>query len=193
MSINGYATPTNVPGQFFVTYYQYVQSLIGYEKTTYITADAQIVSMTPSQGTPVDSATLIPAVLNQNVLPQQMTLAIDRTDQTLTLTTLNAGDGNNDIHVNGRYYDGVPFIIHAGGGNDTVTFDAGYSGGDFPLHIPHGIFIDGDTGNDTLIVMGSNITDDILIGGTGVNYLAGNSGNDRYILSAAGGWDWINS
>jgi Ca2+-binding RTX toxin-like protein len=179
-------TPTNVPGQFLVTAYVYVPgSLIGYEKTTNITANAQIVSMTPSQGTPVDIASLIQAVLNQNALPQQMTLAINRTDQTLTLTTLNAGDGNNRIYV-----DNISSIIHAGGGNDFVSYF--HNGGECLSYLGLGGLIDGGAGNDTIIVNGNGITDDVLIGGTGVNYLEGSGGNDRYILSAAGGWDWIN-
>jgi Ca2+-binding RTX toxin-like protein len=192
---SGYTvSPTNVPGQYLLTSYKYVAgNLMGYLQDTHIRGWAQVSSMIPGVGAPIEAIDLGHAALNHQSLPQSLTLNIDQFEQTFTLTTLNAGDADNNIHVSS--IPGLSYIIHAGGGNDVIDFMEGsFEGRSFlgnSLDIVHpGVLMDGGAGNDTLLTNAS-FSNDILFGGTGRNYLKGSGGADRYILSTVGGLDLI--
>jgi Ca2+-binding RTX toxin-like protein len=84
---------------------------------------------------------------------------------------LDGGTGNDAL--NG--YDGDD-TLYGGAGNDTLVGDDGND------------VLDGGTGNDTLYGGDGN---DTLDGGAGDDYLYGDQGADTYILSKAGGQDYI--
>ncbi|MGZ5007343.1 MAG: calcium-binding protein [Methylobacter sp.] len=184
--------PTSITGQYLLAGDEYVPgNLTGHQQNTNINAGAEVLSMTSANGNQTEALDLAHAVLNQQSLPQSLTLNLDQFDKNIELTTLNAGDDDNYIKV--ISFPGLSYIVHAGGGDDVVDFN-GRQGEDTLFNnwdvTSPGIFMDGGAGDDTLLVRNDG-TNDVLIGGTGLNYLKGSGGSDRYILSAADGLDLI--
>jgi RTX calcium-binding nonapeptide repeat (4 copies) len=158
-------TPTNVPGQYLLTGYEFVPGeLKGYDYYANAVGSAKAITLAPSVGGQSDVIGLGHAALNHSAVTKNLTLNVELQEQDFTLATLNTGDGDNTIRLD---HSG---IVHAGGGNDTID-----AGGD-------NAFLDGGAGND--LIMGSYNQDDIIIGGSGNDDLRGESGNDRYYFMA---------
>src|SRR5207249_9176097 len=97
------------------------------------------------------------------------TIGHTRINQTLTMSGVQQivaqlGDGDDSLKIEGN--PRIPIFVDAGGGNDSVTINAGSA-----------ILLGGD-GNDRLF--GGRMRD-ILIGGTGQDQLFGNAGQDILI------------
>jgi Ca2+-binding RTX toxin-like protein len=124
-------------------------------------------------------------------------LAITRgTELAETISGYNNGSnrvfayGGNDNVYGGDGND----VLDGGTGNDALngydgddTLDGG-TGNDYLLGDDGNDALDGGTGNDTLYGGDGN---DTLDGGAGDDYLDGGQGADTYILTEAGGQDWI--
>lgn len=184
-------TPTTIPDLYILSGEVYQPGkLIGRSQTTSASASTQIVSASPCNATADNAVDLGRLAVKRGVLPSRLTLDMDQLDQNIALTTLNANADDNNISI--YSFPGLSYIIHAGDGDDIVKFDGRSDEvsliNSWDLETP-GAFIDGGKGDDSLLV-NNDISNDVLIGGEGRNYLKGSGGTDRYVLSHAG-WDLI--
>jgi Ca2+-binding RTX toxin-like protein len=164
----------------------FLSSLSGYDKVR-IEGTASANNFAVSQNNGLLRITDGTAVLNVSPVIQVVDIlagggndtitigALDRV-RTATLLTINGGDGNDTINMNGANSGLMRLSLIGGLGDDSLTGSSGID------------TLDGGDGDDVLDGQGGN---DQIAGGQGDDTITGGSGNDR--IAAGSGSDTIDA
>ncbi len=136
-------------------------------KSVDISIASNAVTFGDADGSGVDCAN-VGNFYNLGALPTKLSLSVQ--DGSVEITTINGGDGDNDIRFDGEFA-----VIHGGAGNDSIRADA--RGIFLEQRVEGQALLDGGVGDDLLI---GSFGSDLLIGGAGDDFMRGELGDDDY-------------